>query len=122
MPQPNATAVTTGFHTTLDTDGVEATIEDAGLLLRQAYDEDELEDDVDSALWKYLTRHLIRFEPDQQTSSEAVGSASKSYTGEFGEMLKATSPGQTVLMLDSETGGELADMHDETGDIFFRSM
>lgn len=122
MPEPDAAAVTTGFHTTLDTEGVIATIADAGLILRAAYDEDELPDDVDTALWKYLTRHLIRHEPDQQTRSVAAGSARKDYTGSFGDKLDATSPGQTVLMIDSEHGGELADMNDETEDVFFRSV
>lgn len=52
---------------------------------------------------KYLTRHLIRFEPDRQVQSGKGASTRLDFSGNFDhEGLRATSPGQTVLLLDEE--------------------
>lgn len=120
MARPGESAVTTGFSTTLGTEAVEATIDDAEVLLRKAYGADELEDGTETTMWKYLTRHLIRFEPDRQQESKGLGAAQVTYSGDFGEMLRATSPGQMVMMLDDED--RFHDLTAENSDLFFQSV
>lgn len=119
MPEPSVDAVLSGFDTTLDEPAVRNVIDDAGVLLRQAYDDGELADETDTTIWKYLVRHLIRFEPDRQETSKQLGSASVSYSGDFGSKLHATSPGQTALQLDPD--GRLEDLGPNE-DLFFRSV
>lgn len=120
MPKPELDNVLTGFDTSLDEPEVTAYVDDAGVLLRQAYDDGELDAEVDTTLWKYLARHLIRHEPDQQTKGEALGSARKDYTGAFGQGLRATSPGQTALRLDPH--GQLAELDPTNDELFFKSL
>lgn len=122
MPQPGKQKVLAGFHTSLDSDEIDAFIADAGVLLRQAYDEDELDDNLDTVLWKYLARHLIRFEPGQEREkkTQAVGNAQQTFSGSFGEQLRATSPGQMALTYAPDDS--LEDLTENTDDLFFRSV
>ena len=50
---------------------------------------------------RWLTAHLIAITKDRTTTEEKLGEASVKYSGRFGEGLKSTSYGQTVLMLDT---------------------
>lgn len=118
MSRPTVDAVTTGFDTTLDDPEVDDKIDDAGVLLRKAYDEGELADADETALWKYLVRHLIRFtvEDDREKTREQLGSAQADYSGRFTEMLRATSAGQTALMYDEDD--RFRELQEENEDLF----
>lgn len=121
MAKPDPSDVTAGFDTSLDDADVSEYIDDAGVLLRKAYDASELDDADETAMWKYLVRHLIRFtSKDRQMEQKGLGSAQVQYSGNFGEMLRGTSPGQMVLMLDDEDRFE--DLTGESEDLFFRSV
>ncbi|KKL57637.1 hypothetical protein LCGC14_2233380, partial [marine sediment metagenome] len=50
---------------------------------------------------RWLTAHLISITKDRMTTEEKLGEATVKYSGRFGEGLKSTSYGQTVLMLDT---------------------
>lgn len=57
---------------------------------------------------RWLAAHLISITQERLGIKEKVGDAEITYTGVFGEGLKSTSYGQTVLMLD--TCGGLANL------------
>jgi hypothetical protein len=86
----------------LDDSALAAFIEDAALdvderIPSDAYSEERLE-----RIEKYLAAHLATFTRERQKSSVGAGSATLSFSGEFGESLRATSPGQNVLRLDHD--------------------
>jgi len=55
---------------------------------------------------RWLTAHLISLTRERQAIREEAGGTRIDYTGKFGEGLKATTYGQTVMLLD--TTGKLA--------------
>jgi hypothetical protein len=67
-----------------------------------------LSEDELTEIERWLTAHLIAITQERQATEEKLGEASMKYTGVFGEGLKSTSYGQTVLQLD--TCGQLANL------------
>lgn len=117
MARPDPSTVRAGFQTSLDDEAVDSYVDDAEVLLRKAYESHELSDTDERAMWKYLARHLIRFaSEDRQMDQKGLGSAQVSYSGDFGEMLRATAPGQTVIMLDEQD--RFRDLTQEGEDLF----
>lgn len=93
-----------GFETDLSTQEVGEVLDDAHLLVEERLGSAGYTDARLDKIEKYLTRHLIRFEPDRQIESGQGASTRLSFSGNFDhEGLQATSPGQTVLLLDEES-------------------
>lgn len=69
-------------------------------------DETTLTEDDLKEIERWLTAHLISISLQRTTTDEKLGDASATYAGIYGEGLKMTSYGQTVLLLD--TSGTLA--------------
>jgi hypothetical protein len=65
---------------------------------------------------RWLTAHMISISRERQTLKEEAGTVSVTYAGSFGEGLKATSYGQTVLALD--TTGKMASLSGKAVSIY----
>lgn len=94
-----------GFSTELTTSEVGDRLGDAHHLVAARLEGDGSDYSADrlDQIEKYLTRHLIRVGPDRQIDSGQGASTSLDYSGDFDhEGLRATSPGQTVLLLDED--------------------
>ena len=92
-----------GFQTELDQDEVKQYLATAHDVVADELVGKGMEDDRLARIELFLTRHLIRFlvQGERQVDSESDPVASRTYSGSFTkEDLRATSPGQQVLMLD----------------------
>ncbi len=86
---------------TLGDQSINAFIIAANLFITKVFEEDT---DTDAALLKELERwfaaHLIASGGQRSAAEEEVDGARVKYTGKWGEKLKSTPYGQTVLVLD----------------------
>lgn len=66
---------------------------------------------------KYLAAHFILFnrKRNRQEKQHSLGNVSKTFTGDFGEALRATSAGQTAIQLDES--GTLAKLAEPSASI-----
>lgn len=60
-----------------------------------------LSDELLKEIERWLSAHLIAVTRERMASKEGAGGAFIEYAGNYGEGLKSTSYGQTVLVLDS---------------------
>lgn len=90
-----------GFATELETDEIEEHIVTAHMDVEDRLTGQGLSEDRLARIELYLTRHLIRVEPERQVESEGSGPSEREYSGDFEyTALEATAPGQMVLELD----------------------
>ncbi len=109
MPRITVSDVRDAIETSLPDSEIASYIEDAALEVTErhaAAADVEYSDQRLERLEKYLAAHLIRFLRERQEEQTTVGHGSARYTrefsGAFGEGLRATAPGQTVLALDRD--------------------
>jgi hypothetical protein len=96
-----------GFATELGQEEISEHLELAALEVKEKLEGEGLSEDRLKMIERELARHSIRFEPDRQVNRSRKGPSTKDHSGTFGEGLKATSPGQKALQLDtSATLGE----------------
>jgi len=74
------------------------------------------ETDLLKEIERWTTAHLIAITRERQAVKEGAGGASIEYAGKFGEGLKSTSFGQTVLVLD--TSGKMAALGGKSAEIY----
>lgn len=87
----------------MTTSEVEAVLADAHHLVSARVEGAGYSSDRIDKIEKYLTRHLIRAEPDRQVESATGASTQLEFSGDFEyEGLRRTSPGQTVMLLDEQ--------------------
>lgn len=88
-------------------DQIEPFITSANLFITDVFSSNTtIGDSLLTELEKWLAAHMVSTTIWRTASDEKVGDVSVKYTGTWGEMLKSTSYGQMVLMLD--TTGEIA--------------
>jgi hypothetical protein len=91
------------LDTELSDDKLKSFIRDAALEVNDRVPTGEVSEARLLKLEKYLAAHLVTFHTDREATDRSVMDLSESYAGEFGEGLKATSYGQTVI--DSDPTG-----------------
>lgn len=90
-----------GFQTELTEDEVTEHIATAHNIVQEQLSNRGMSEQRLARIELYLTRHLIRIEPDRQVESESPGPMNRDYSGDFDRtQFEATAPGQQAVMLD----------------------
>ncbi len=87
---------------------IDVFITTANILVTDALGSSSLSSSILKEIERYITAHLIAQTKIRQTQTEEVDDVRATYTGKFGEGLKATTYGQVALTLD--TSGKLGQL------------
>ncbi|MGB4239664.1 MAG: hypothetical protein WBJ87_08680 [Candidatus Hydrothermia bacterium] len=86
---------------TVDDTIIESLITSANALINKVFEDDvDITETILTEIERYLTAHFIASGIQRSTSVERIGDAEVRYTGTYGDLLRSTPYGQTVLILD----------------------
>lgn len=89
------------LETGLEDANITAYITTATLYVDQILSGKGLSSEVMDEIYTYVTAHLITHTKERQGAEEEAGTAKIKYTGTYGMGLKATTYGQTAILLDT---------------------